>query len=232
MRVRPLNAFYPVLVLALTALACSTPTAVTPAEAPPDSPTAATTAAANDGTTAEASPTAAESAPSPTETIQASSGETAEDIVPVFTGVVFNAFPLKGIRPRIVEISVETTRNNSYRATNKAHIQNAVREAFEAALKRSNITVVSRASNKINFEIKDCRNVPETAECVHIDAVYRSPRFELEVGGYSHNATVTTGTDNRDSARLIGDLSKAYTGAINAVLERLDRQMNIVGQYQ
>lgn len=154
---------------------------------------------------------------------------TPDDVVPNFEGLKFNAYPLHGIRPRIVEISVETIRLMSERAGNRPQIELAVRGAIEAALKRSNITVVSRSQNKLNFTVKDCRNVPDTAECVAIDAVFRSPKFELEVGGYSHNG-VTNGEGQR--SHVAGDLTRAYYGAINAVMERLNKQLEIVTSHQ
>lgn len=157
-----------------------------------------------------------------TEFINATAGDTGEDSVPDLSQFTFRPYPLQGIRPRIVQIQVTTTKDSSYRASNRATIENAVRVALERALKTSNITVVSRATNKIDFEIKDCRNVANPSECIHIDAVFRSPRFELEVGGYSQ-----LGSDSP-----AGDLSKAYAGAINAVIERLDKQLVLVQQYQ
>jgi predicted PurR-regulated permease PerM len=146
---------------------------------------------------------------------------TPDDALPNFKGLTFNAYPMRHIRPRIVEITVETTRSTSAHAGNRVQIEQAVRSALETALKRSNITVVSRSQNKINFTIKDCRNLPDATGCIALDAVFRSPKFELEVGGYSHN-------DGQHS----DDLTRAYYGAINAVMERLNKQLEIVGAHQ
>lgn len=157
-------------------------------------------------------------AASPTATpyvAQPGDDRTPDDVVPDFTGAKFNSYPMHNIRPRIVEISIETTRIAGERAANRPQIENAVRGAIETALKRSNITVVSRSQNKINFTIKDCRNLPDNGECIALDAVFRSPKFELEVGGYSQ-----------------GDPNRAYFGAINAVMERLNKQLEIVGAHQ
>ncbi|MBS1958716.1 MAG: hypothetical protein JST80_04510 [Bdellovibrionales bacterium] len=153
--------------------------------------------------------------------------ETPDDSVPDFKDITFNPVGFHYLRPRIVEVtSIETYRALSVHARNKTQIEAAVRAGIEKALARNKVSVVSRNNNKLYFEIKDCKNMPDSAECVQIDAVFRSPKFELEVGGYSHNGY---SADGSSVSRVAGDITRAYAGAINAVLERLDKQLEIVG---
>lgn len=153
--------------------------------------------------------------------------ETPDDSVPDFKDAAFNSVGFQHLRPRIVEINtVETFRALSVHARNKPAIEAAVRVGIEKFLARNKISVVSRSTNKLYFEVKDCKNMPDSAECVQIDCVFRSPKFELEVGGYSHNGY---SADGSSVSRIAGDISRAYIGAINAVMERLDKQLEIVG---
>jgi hypothetical protein len=153
-----------------------------------------------------------------------------EDGVPDFKNANFGVYPFQEIRPRVVEITVETSRTLSEEAKNREDILTSVRAGIIIALQRSNIRVAAQATNKMNFEIKDCRDAGDSAECVHIDVVLRTPRFELEVGGYSHNGYTSLGSASDPTSR--GDLTRAYLGALNAVLERLNKQLEIVGMHQ
>lgn len=193
-----------------------------------DSKAEATLGTSQDATDGEA---ASNAAPNSASEISADvpDDRTPDDIVPDFTGMKFNGYPMKQIRPRIVEIGIETTRMRSERAANLPQIELVLRNALESALKSSKVTVVARAQNKIQFTVKDCRDAPDMTECVAIDAVLRTPKFELEVGGYSHSGTIES---ERTSEQQVSDLSRAYFGAINAVMERLNKQLEIVGAHQ
>lgn len=140
--------------------------------------------------------------------------------VPDYKPMTYQEFPFKDLKPRALEIRVENLRAINKTANNSLQVEQAVAEAFVNAFEKCGVSVVSRSQNKLTITLEDCKDAPEGAACVQMNAKFRSPRVAIEVGGFARNGYTREGR----AWQSFGDISEAYRTSTGLIMEGLNQQ--------
>ena len=73
--------------------------------------------------------------------------------------------------------------------------------------------------------IEDCKSDDQGGECVNISLALKTPKYQVEVGGFSQNGLRREGGG---SIPGMGDLSQAYQTALEMVMKSLPDQVQKV----